>query len=71
MLPQDVDPYNYGVAKGFGAAKQRKAEILAEAIEAKAKGRTVKNHRPRFGGAFVFQRAVAVAQPNRTTWLLR
>jgi hypothetical protein len=29
-LPREVDPYNYGVAKGTGAAKQRKAEILAE-----------------------------------------
>jgi hypothetical protein len=36
-VPRDVDPYNYGVAKGIGAAKRGKAEILAEAIEAKRK----------------------------------
>jgi hypothetical protein len=36
-VPRDVNPYNYGAAKGIGAAKQRKAEILVEAIEAKRK----------------------------------
>jgi hypothetical protein len=36
-VPTDVDPYNYGVARGIQAAKQRKAEILAEATEAKRK----------------------------------
>ena len=36
-VPRDVDPYNYGVAKGIGAAKRRKAEILAASIEVKRK----------------------------------
>jgi hypothetical protein len=37
FVPTNVDPYKYGVAKGTRAAKQRKAEILAEATEAKRK----------------------------------
>jgi hypothetical protein len=36
-VPTNVNPYNYGVAKGIQAAKRRKAEILAEATEAKRK----------------------------------